>query len=105
MGGFRRGAVNKGLLVLLGLLAIGAIVFYTWKSKSESAGPPDPNEPTEVQIWCDEEQVWIAVKNEDASNLERENDKMKCPQCKKFSASFNRPAKPTPEGKPKVLAP
>ena len=104
--GFRRAEVKAGPLIVLGLVAIGAIVFWVYRSKSEET----PNNWIKTEdsflLWCAACKKDIPVPGANAKTIAKQGDKLQCPECKKFEGQWGRPAAtPAPAGGAEAMRP
>lgn len=78
-----RAAVNRGLLVLLGLMVVVAAVFWIARLRRDPVGPA----AAEFTLYCTTcGQVTVA-----RSDLKWEGANFRCSKCGQFSATFNKP--------------
>lgn len=80
----RRAAVNKGLLVVLGLVVVGCGVYWMFGRSEESVVGP-----AMATIYC-KQCGPQQMPPKDVAKLDFDGSgKLKCPKCGKFSASFS----------------
>ncbi len=87
----RRGAVNKGLLAILGMAIVAAGVYWYvhLKSSRTQADPIAPN--ALVSMYCTNCQAPMSITAKEFDALPMQSGRRQCPKCKQFTASRGLP--------------
>ena len=92
----RPAAVSKTLLVILVLVAVGAALFWGLRWRSSASAPVDAQfNKLEYILWCPNCKEQFKIPTAEAKNDKNfprdEKNKVRCPKCKKFTASWGPP--------------
>lgn len=78
-GSARRGKVSVGLIVLLAVLAVGAVGYWVWVARDSAVPPPPPEESRVVTLYHVKTGKAIEVKGADFDALATRDDRYEYP--------------------------
>src|SRR5687767_9643992 len=87
-----RAAVNMGLLITLGVVALAAIGFWIWKLNSGEAGGP-ALDAMKYTLWCEKCKAEATYDSAGYKKVATQDGKPLCPKCQQ-PAQWGFPQKP-----------
>jgi hypothetical protein len=96
----RRAAVNKWLLIILVCAGLAAAGFWAYRLLISAGDTPSlaVDADAEYMLWCSSCKAEFAVPAREAKAVPKQDGKLQCPQCKKFTGSWGRPEQSAPSG-------
>jgi hypothetical protein len=88
----RRAEVKAGPLIVLGLVAAGAIAFWVFRTKTAETPNNWVKNEDSFLLWCASCKLDMPIGGADAKVIAKQGEKLQCPKCKKFEGQWGRPA-------------
>ena len=102
----RTAEVSKGLITILVLFVLAAGIFWVIKCRGAAADIEGAqlDEPEKYELWCPKcEKSFTFDTREEANALARDGNKIQCPECKEFIATWGPPERKTSTGEREVI--